>query len=148
DRARPVVGLKRILKTLQSIERIAAVAVGSRVPWPQRNHPVEAVERLCETVEVVETRPKIPDGRDGGRIDRERLLNQFDAARGTTGLQRNDAGQMQRIKVVRLGFENLFVRGLSLAEAALLVGGKPLFEFFLNRQMKLPRMRNVHHAGA
>ncbi len=140
-RDRHVVGLERLIKTLQPVKRIAAIAVGTGIPRPQRNDFVEAGERLFETVKIVETRSEIPEGGDCGRIERERFSDQLDAALGTICLQGNDTGQVQSIKMVRLGFEDLLVQNLRLPEAALLVGGQPLPEFFLNRQLKLPRMR-------
>jgi hypothetical protein len=54
-------------------------------------------------------------------VKRDGFGDQIDAALGSAGLKRNDAKQMQRVKVRRRMLKNFFVEILRFVETTLLV---------------------------
>nr|WP_199805318.1 hypothetical protein [Bradyrhizobium pachyrhizi] len=109
EREHAIVACERLLVAPEVRKRDSAIIERRRKVLPERDRHIEARERFVEAAQraqrVAEVAVRVRDV----AVEPDRAPDQVDAALAAAGLRRNQAQQMQRIEVVRLLSEHVFI---------------------------------------
>ena len=123
-----VVTGNRFFKTLQSLQGVALVEMRFSGFGLKGHGPLKMRQGLVQAVQRQQGQAQVGKSRGGLIVQCKGLLNQGHSAFGLLGLKRQQAQQMQSIKMLGLRQQDLFIEGLRARQLPLLMPGKTLLE--------------------